>query len=248
MKALIPAAGFGTRLRPLTNDIPKSLLPLCGRKVIDEQLAAIVSANLSEIFIVTNSKFRALLENWQLSSSRRARIKIMDDGVKEEIERKGAVGDLAFFIEKANPKDSLFVLGSDNLFEEDFNGIINFFSAQNEAIVVAISHLKNANLSRQPNEVSLDSAGRIIDFREKPVQPKSPYFASLLYLLPESKLSLAAEYTSSRRDPDNAGNLIAWLVEEGEPVFGYKMKGRRFDIGDPKSYHSTQRDYPCIRT
>lgn len=247
MKVLILAAGFGTRLRPATNDIPKSLLSLCWRKVIDEQVEAIVSAEISEIFVITNSKFRDLLEEWRLRSPHRARIKIIDDGVKEEAERKGAIGDLAFFLEEVNPNDSLLVLGSDNLFEDGFSGIINFFSTRNEAVVVAISHFKNANASRQPNEISLDPAGRIINFNEKPAQPQSPYLASLLYLLPESKLFLAAECLSMRRDADNAGNLIAWLVERGEPVFGYEMKGRRFDIGDMESYRSTQRDYPCIR-
>ena len=247
MKAVILAAGFATRLRPITDDLPKSLLSLCGRTVIDEQVDKLVSTErIDDIFVVTNAKFYGPMEKWRESSVYRDKIKIINDGVTREESKRGAIGTLKFCMDEVQIADDFLVLGSDNLFEDTFDGIINFFYQKQGCPVVAIHHIDNTNLSRQSSEVVLEpDTGRVTTFVEKPANPKSPYLSSLLYVMSLTILREVGSYLNSGSSPDNIGNFIAWLVSRNFPVFGYETNGRRFDIGDHQSYASTVSLYPC---
>ena len=246
MKVLILAAGFGTRLRPLTNEIPKSLLSLCRGRVIDEQITNLVQGKLSSIFVMTNNKFYEGLRTWLSSSKYSKFVTLIDNEIQSEESRRGAVGDLTFFIDKVKPDDDLLVLGSDNIFDDSFEGILNFFNDKKHFVVIAVHTLANSNFSKQPNEVTLEKeTSKIVKFLEKPTKPQSSYIASLLYFFPKSMLKLPASYLAEGNNPDQAGNFISWLIQHNYPVFGYEMQGRRFDIGDPESYSSTQKLYPC---
>lgn len=244
MKTLILSAGFGTRLKPLFPDLPKSLLPLGSRKVIDAQIEKIFPINALPIFVLTNNVFYNSLKQWHIAFPHRDNIHIITNDVNNEREKKGAIGDLDFFIKKIKPEDDLLILGNDNLFNASFEGIINFFTQQCDATVIALHHIKNTNLSRQGDDVVFDDkTKRIISFRQISEQsdkrPQSPYIASLLYLLPNSMLRLTDAYLQDGQNPDNAGAFIAWLVDRGYPVFGYEMPGKRFDVGDIEAYQST---------
>lgn len=244
MKTLILSAGFGTRLKPLFPNLSKSLLPLGNRNVIEAQIEKILPTNACPIFVLTNNVFYNSLNQWHISSPYRDNIHIIANGVSNEREKKGAIGDFDFFIKKIKLEDDLLILGNDNLFNASFEGIINFFTQQRDAAVIALHHIKNTNLSRQGDDVVFDDkTKRIISFRQIPEQsgerPQSPYIASLLYLLPNSMLHLTDTYLRDGQNPDNAGAFIVWLIDRGYPVFGYEMPGKRFDVGDIRAYQST---------
>lgn len=245
MKAIILAGGFATRLRPLTDELPKSLLPLGGGVVIDEQVKQLFLAQAIEhLYIVTNAKFYDLLEAWRQRSSLVGRITVVNNGVQREADRLGAIGDLKYVLDQTALNEDILILGSDNLFDTAFDGIINFYKQLSPAtVVVAVNKTQHSNLSKQSSEVVFNEAGRIIHFEEKPLQPQSPYFSSMLYIVPKTKLNLVRNHLLVTGYTDNAGDFIAWLVSNNHQVMAYQMAGKRFDIGDHESYRATQAIY-----
>ena len=242
MIALILAAGFGTRCRPLTNDKPKSLLSLGKDTVIDEQLRWLFAReDIDKVVIVSNQKFFDVFIKWQKQNPYREKIEILNDGVSKEENRLGAIGDLVFAIEKIGLEDDLLVLGSDNLFDDNLDGMIDNFN-KGKNITVAIHNFKKSLASVQPNEVRLDDDGFIIHYKEKPPKPATDNFVSLLYIFPKEFLPKISEYLAEGNKSDNAGGLIEWLVKKNYKIRGFKMFGRRFDIGDIKSYLITQKE------
>lgn len=246
MKAIILAGGFATRLKPLTNNLPKSLLPLGRGVVIDEQIKNLFFAdNVEAVCVITNNKFYNLLENWRTQSNFADKITVINNGINREKERLGAVGDLKYALDTIVAKDDVLVLGSDNLFNISFKGIINFRKHHRNHVIIAVNMVETSNMSKQPNDVVL-RGDRVIKFIEKPSQPQSQYFSPLLYILPKSKLDLVSVFLSNGNYADNVGDFIAWLVNEKYPVIAYRMSGKRFDIGDPQSYKSTLATYETL--
>ena len=246
MIAVILAAGFGTRCRPLTNNKPKSLLPLGDGTVIDAQLHWLFACkDIAKIVVVSNQKFYDLFVRWREGSVFRNQINIINDGVAHENSRLGAIGDLAFVFERCPDADDLLVLGSDNLFEDEVTGLVERFKHEKEKFVVVTIHDFRKTLATvQPNEVSMDTNNTLTYFKEKPKQPATSDFVSLLYVLPKTYFVRVTEYLVEGNNPDNAGSFIEWLVKNKYQVRGFRMSGRRFDIGDVASYRATQSHYP----
>lgn len=246
MIAVILAAGFGTRCRPLTNDTPKSLLPLGDGTVIDAQLRWLLACkDITKIIVVSNQKFYDSFVKWRERSVWRNQINIINDGVAHENNRLGAIGDLAFVLERCPDTDDLLVLGSDNLFEDEVTGLVEHFKREKEkSVIVAIHDFRKTLATAQPNEVSMDTDNVLTHFKEKPKQPATSDFVSLLYILPQTYFVRVTEYLVEGNNPDNAGSFIEWLVKNKYQVRGFRMSGRRFDIGDVASYRATQAHYP----
>lgn len=248
MQAVILSAGFAKRLRPLTDNLPKSLLPFGKKTVIDEQIKCLEEAGFKTVSVIANQKFYKTMEEWRSRLSTLLEIKIINNRIANEKESIGSVGDLVFFIEETKPKDDLFIIGSDNLFEDSFDGLISFYK-KISLVVIATHKKENSNVLVQPNEVFFEETSRrVISFQEKPYDPRSIYFSSLLYIFPRGMLELPAKYLREGGTPDGAGNFIKWLIRHGEKVFAYEMAGKRFDIGDPDSYRSALELYPFHRS
>ena len=242
MIALILAAGFGTRCRPLTNDKPKSLLSLGKDTVIDEQLRWLFSCkDINRVVIVSNQKFFDTFTKWRKQSPYRERIEILNDGITDEKNQLGAIGDLVFTVKKIGKLDDLLVLGSDNLFDDNLDEMADNFN-DNKNITVAIHNFKKSLVSVQSNEVKLDNDGFITYYKEKPAKPMTADFVSLLYIFPKEFLPKTSKYLAEGNKSDNAGSLIEWLVKKNYKVRGFKMFGRRFDVGDIESYLITQKE------
>jgi glucose-1-phosphate thymidylyltransferase len=246
MRVLILSAGFGTRMQEFTQGLPKSLLPLCDKKVIDLQIEKVIKAGLRNVTILTNSKFVGVFKEWRTQSFYKKYVDIMDNGVSEMDRRRGVIGDLHFFTKTLRQSDSVLVLGSDNLFDGSLKEIIRFFQELRGAGVVGIHLFKNTNFTYQENEIVIDQdTRRALALRSKPTHPISPYLASMLYFLPASMLFQTEMYLREGHDCDNAGNFIAWLIKSGFPILGYEMPGRRFDTGSPTTYRATISQFPC---
>ena len=127
MKVLLLAAGYATRLYPLTLDTPKPLLTIAGRTVLEYIFDLIEPLKqVDEVFIVTNEKFYQIFENWKQGFKSSKKITILDDGTSSNETRLGATGDIEFAIEKRNIKDDLLVLAGDNLFKADLSMFTDF--------------------------------------------------------------------------------------------------------------------------
>mgnify|MGYP001583434583 FL=1 len=243
MKALILAAGYATRLYPLTEEYPKPLLKVGKRPIINYIINKLQALDdINEIIIVTNSKFMPQFKKWLGKLHTRKRISLVDDLTKNLDDRRGAIGDMNFAVNKKRLKDDLLVMGGDNLFNEDLNEFLSFAKAKSSPVIGAYN-IKNKLEARKYGVIKLDRVNRLIDFKEKPENPRSTLIAMCLYYFPKGKLKLIKKYLKDKKDKyDATGFYIDWLRKK-VPVYGFVFNGLWYDIGDHKFYREAKQRF-----
>jgi glucose-1-phosphate thymidylyltransferase len=241
MKALILAAGYATRLYPITKEYPKALLKVRNRPIIDyifSKLEAI--AAIDEIVVVTNAKFFPDFKVWQSASCKKKRLSIVNDLTRGNDTRLGAVGDIDFVLRKKRMKEDLLVVGGDNLFDGDLSEFICAASSNRDYPHIGVYDIKDIASASSYGVIKLDKKNRVIDFKEKPARPNSTLVAMCLYYFPKEKLGLIGEYLAQKGNKSDAtGFYIDWLRKKCQ-VYGFVFKGRWFDIGDHKFYNKAK--------
>jgi glucose-1-phosphate thymidylyltransferase len=230
MKALLLAGGYATRLRPLTDTTAKPLLPVGGRPMVDWIVDRIEDAGpVDEIHLVTNAVYAADFERW----ARARRVAVWNDGTRSNEDRLGALGDIAFAIERGGlVDDDLLVIAADNLFEFSLREYVDFFRLKGDGSAVAAHRLADASLARLYGVIELDDDDRVVAFEEKPEQPKSDLVATAAYIFDRRHVPLLRRYLDEGNPPDPPGRFIVWLYARA-PVYGYRFDESWFDIGDP---------------
>ena len=246
MIALILAAGYGTRLYPLTKETPKALLPVGGRPILDhiaEKLEA-PEMGVERIVLVSNQKYFGRFQQWAASSRSKVPVAVLDDRSTSEENRLGSMGDMAFAIRDGSLQDSeLLVIGSDNLFEDDLKRMVRFARAKSPAVTLGAYELPDRALAARYGVVSVDPKdNRIVSFEEKPAQPQSSLVSTAVYFFPHNAVKLVLEYVVSSKSTDTLGSFIQWLLAR-ETVFAYPFSGSWFDIGDIASYTHAQESF-----
>jgi glucose-1-phosphate thymidylyltransferase len=230
LKAVILAAGYATRLRPLTDDVPKHLLPVGGRPMLDWVLDRVREVeDVDAVYLVTNSRFAPEFRRW----AERNDVDVLDDGTTSNEDRLGAVGDLRLVIEAGVLQlEELIVLAGDNLFEFSLPRFVEWWRAKPQpASAVPLHDVGDLDLARHYGIAEVDAEDRIVNFVEKPDLPTSTLASTLVYLLPPEHVQLVATYLDEGESPDNAGSFLGWLARR-ERVFGYRFDGTWFDIGN----------------
>jgi glucose-1-phosphate thymidylyltransferase len=228
MKALILAAGYATRLRPLTDTLPKQLLPVGGRPMADWIVDKVREAGIDEIHLVTNGRFAPLFEAW----SETAHVIVHDDGTTTNETRLGAIGDVRFVRNQMGWDDDLLVIAGDNLFDYSLADFVRFSAAKNGASAVAVYDVGDRELAKQYGIVDVDAEDRIVGFVEKPAEPPSTLSATATYLYARRHAALVATYLDEGNPPDQPGLFLGWLYTR-EPVYAYRIAGGWWDVGDP---------------
>jgi glucose-1-phosphate thymidylyltransferase len=230
VKCVILAAGYATRLRPLTDDVPKHLLPVGGRPMLDWVLDRVREVQeVDAIHLVTNTRFAPAFEPWAEKNG----VAVYDDGTTSNEDRLGAVGDLRLAIEEAGLEDDeLVALAGDNLFDFSLLEFVEWWrSKARPASAVPLHDVGDLELATHYGIADTDADDRIVRFVEKPSEPPSTLAATLIYLLPPEHVRLVATYLDEGQSPDNAGSFLGWLAER-EPVYGYRFEGAWYDVGD----------------
>ncbi len=227
MKALILAAGYATRLRPLTDSFPKMLLPLAERPMLDYLLDRIREVGeIDEIHLVTNTQFTPRFREWAPGN-----VTVHDDGTISNEDRLGAIGDLAFAIEHGGLAGSdLLVVAGDNLIGYSLRDLVDFWRAKGGS-ALAVHEVSDSELLKNYGVVELDEDDRVIGFEEKPAEPRSKLAATAAYLYRAEHAGLLARYLDEGNPPDAPGNFAAWLHTRA-PLHGYRTTGEWHDIGD----------------
>jgi glucose-1-phosphate thymidylyltransferase len=235
MKVLILAAGYATRLYPLTKKYPKPLLEIKGRPIINYIIDKISSVKeVNEIYVVTNSKFIGTFRRWAKTIKSAKKITLVDDLTKNNRDRLGSMGDIDFLITRKKIKDDLLVVGGDNLFNGSLKGFLGAAKKNIPDVSIGVYRLKQKKDASRYGVVKLDTHKKVISFQEKPRQPQSSLVAMCLYFIPKACLGLVKEYIrGSKNKIDAAGGYIAWLKDRAD-VYGYVFEGFWFDIGDYK--------------
>jgi glucose-1-phosphate thymidylyltransferase len=230
MKCVILAAGYATRLRPLTDDLPKHLLRVGDRPMLDWVLEAVREVDdVDGIHLVANSRFAAAFSRWAEPRG----VAVHDDGTASNDDRLGAVGDLRLVIEAAGLEDEeLLVLAGDNLFELSLPRFVDWWRGKPQpATAVPLHDVGDLELATQYGIAQTDGEGRVVRFVEKPSDPPSTLASTLIYLLPPEHVRLVRQYLGDGHSPDNAGSFLGWLAAR-ERVYGYRFEGSWYDIGD----------------
>jgi len=229
MRAIVLAAGYATRLRPLTDTVPKQLLPIADRPMIDWVCDRIETLT-PDIHLVTNARFADDFRRW---ASGRAGIVVHDDGTLSNDDRLGAIGDIAFVLEHTGMDDDLLVVAGDNLFDFALEDFAAFVGAKGVASAVAVYDCGDLELATHYGVVETDADDRVTGFEEKPSEPRSTLVATAAYLYDREHVPLVEQYLADGNPPDQPGRLIAWLYAR-EPVYAYRFAGPWFDIGNPE--------------
>lgn len=237
MNALILAAGYATRLYPLTLNKAKPLLEVAGKPMIEwviDNLAPI--PDLETVYVVTNNKFAADFQAWAdeyNKSQPKLSFKIINDGTTSDADKKGAIGDIHLVLTRENIFDKdLIVVAGDNLFSEPVAG---FGEAGKDApATIAVYDVGDLELVKKYNSISVDEVGRITKFVEKSPEPESTLSGIALYYYRKDTLPMINQYIAEGNNPDQPGRLIEWLYQRIE-VKTWKVPGLWFDIGGKES-------------
>lgn len=234
MKALVMAAGYGTRLYPLTKDTPKPMLEVGDRPMIDHIVDKIEPVeDITELLLVTNDKFHDRFLEWKESREFNWPVTVLNDGSTEDGDKRGAIGDIHFTVREAEIEDDLLVLAGDNLFDFSLKDMVSTFDRVSENVIGVLQFDDESKLSKY-GIVDVDEDGQVVDFVEKPDEPPSDLVAMGMYLFSGEKLSLIKKYLEEGGNPDEPGWYVTWLVEN-DTVYAHSFEGNWFDIGDKES-------------
>ncbi|MDR1066051.1 MAG: nucleotidyltransferase family protein [Clostridiales bacterium] len=239
IKAIILAAGYATRLYPLTKNVPKSLLPINGKPVLNYIFDEIEKIDdIDQAYIVSNSTFANHFKTWAENSTYKKLIEVIDDGAKNESERKGAVGDIQFVLEYKKIDDDIFIIAGDNYFTYSLRDAYAHFIKLGEDCACA-KRLNNPEELKQFGVAEIDSSSKIIGFDEKPLEPKSDLVVYATYFMRKSTVPMFSSYLQEGNSSDNIGSFIKWLCERKD-VYAYIFNGECYDIGTRESYDRLQ--------
>ncbi len=227
MDGLILAAGYATRLQPLTDTIPKHLLPVGGRPMVDWVLDKLHKADIDRVHLVTNARFAGQFDRWAEGKD----VVVHNDGTTSNDDRLGAIGDTRFVQTAAGLDDDLLVIAGDNLFDYSLADFVAFQRSKDGGSAVAVHDVGDLELVRQYSIVEVDEDDRIRDFVEKPTHPATTLAATATYLYTREHARLVSTYLDEGNPPDQPGLFVAWLHKR-VPVYAYRFPGAWYDIGD----------------
>jgi glucose-1-phosphate thymidylyltransferase len=243
MTIIILAAGYATRLYPLTLNKPKPLLKVGEKSIVEYIFDKIAQlAGVNKCYIVTNQKFFGAFKEWAENYTFSVPIEVVNDETTTNENRLGAIRDIDFVIEKKRVKDDILVIGGDNLFEFDLKDFVEFAKQHKPDSSFAVFDIGDAQKARQYGVVKLDGSNKVINFEEKPQSPQSTLISTCVYYFPREKLGLITDFLSSGNKADATGNYIKWLSET-DSIYGFAFRESWYDIGDMKSLEEAERKY-----
>jgi glucose-1-phosphate thymidylyltransferase len=233
MKVLILAAGYATRLYPLTLTRPKPLLDVAGKPMIEHVLDNIAPIpGIDRVYVVTNAKFAGQFQQWAdhyRATKSKLNFTIINDGSTDDSNKLGAIGDLNLVLNREKLDDDLILVAGDNLFSQSVEEFGKFSRAKN-APVLAVYDVGNLEEIKKYNAITMDKDGRITFFEEKPKQPQSTVTGIALYFYPKASLPLIRQYVAEGNNPDQPGRLVQWMYPR-TPFYTWRVPGLWFDIG-----------------
>ena len=246
MKAIILAAGYATRLYPLTLNKPKALLPINNIPILDYIIKQINNLpEVDKIFVVSNNKFAQNFYDWHeiIKSKSRIFIKIINDGTNSDDDKKGAIGDINLVIKQENIDDDLLIIAGDNFFTFDLKEFYDFaLSTQKDCACAKEFNNKNKDFFTRFAIAQINKNNKLIDLEEKPKDPKSNLVVYANYIYKKNTLPLIKKYLDEGNIPDAPGFFLQWLYKK-QDVYIYKINGECYDIGTPEAYDQVQNKF-----
>ena len=243
MKCLILAAGYATRLYPLTENFPKPLLEVGGKTILDWLVDDIHTAALvDEYVVISNHKYAHHFESW--AKTKPMKVTVVDDGTSSNETRLGAVKDIQFAIEALHLDDDMLVIAGDNVLSFSLTRFLRYALEKKTSCIMRYYEGSEKKLQKC-GVVQIDENDRILGMEEKPTQPKSHWCCPPFYYYTREDASLVARGIEAGCGTDAPGSYIAWLCKQ-TPVHAMEMPGQRFDVGNLESYEKIKKEYGGI--
>jgi glucose-1-phosphate thymidylyltransferase len=243
MKAILPAAGYATRLHPLTLSKPKALLEINGKPIIEQIIWRILKLKeIDEIVIVTNNKFFSEFERWKEGFFCDRDVRVINDGSSNEGQRLGTIGDIYFALKKENIGSDFIVVHADNYFSFDLRNFTDIFLERGSP-VISLFDVGSLETAKKMGAVKLDSERKVTWFREKDENVDTSLCSIGIYAFPKWTLGYFRKYLLEGNSPDRFGDFIEWLYGKTE-VYGYEFSGKEeywFDIGSLEDYRKANK-------
>ncbi len=235
MKAIILAAGYATRLYPLTIDKPKALLPIAGKPIIDYIVDQIETIDeIDELVVISNDKFYPHFKKWSEEKNNRLNLLVLNDMTTDDSNKLGAVGDIGFTIDKLNIDEDILVMAGDNIFTFDLKDYYNAFKSKDSDMIL-VKELSSLDDLRRMANVETNSDGKVIGMVEKPQNPKTNLAAFASYIYKKDTVPMIKQYLKEGNNPDAPGFFPSWLYNKKD-VYAYRFEGECYDIGTHESY------------
>ena len=235
MKCLVLAAGYATRLYPLTENFPKPLLKVGKKTIIDYLLDDIdKTGKINEYIIVSNHKFINYFKEWKDNKKLNSKITIIDDGTTSNDERLGAVADISLAINKLKIDEELMVIAGDNILDFSLSDFINYYYEKQSTVVMRYFEENKEKIKKSACLV-IDSSDLVLNMEEKPVEPKSNWCSPPFYIYSKDALKEVDKAINSGCKIDAPGSFISYLYDK-HSVYAFLMPGSRFDIGTLENY------------
>jgi len=243
MNILILAAGYATRLYPLTLNKAKPLLEVAGKPMIEWVLDHLAPVpDIDNVYVVTNNKFAADFQAWADDygkSQPKMHFKIINDGSASDADKLGAIGDINLVIARENLAASdLVVVAGDNLFSESLESFIR--QARKHPAAIATYDVGDLEAIKKYANIETDAEGRVIRFEEKPQHPRNTLAGIALYYYAKDVVPMFTRYIAEGNNPDQPGRFVQWLYEL-KPVYAYQVSGTWYDIGSKETLEEANR-------
>lgn len=241
MKCIILAAGYATRLYPLTENFPKPLLPVGGKPILDWLVEDLFSA-IEQFVVVTNHKFAEQFRTW--ADGHTEKITVIDDGTSTNETRLGAVRDIELAVE---PGNDYLVMAGDNVLTFSLVPFLSFAAEKDTSCVMCHEETSVPALQRTA-VITVDGNDLITSYEEKPREPKGHLAVPPFYFYRAADIARIQEALDAGCGYDAPGSFAAWLSKK-VPMHAYRMPGKRHDIGDMESYRAVRDSYqgPTLR-
>lgn len=239
MICVVLAAGYATRLYPLTENFPKPLLAVADKPILNWLLDDLdTRKEISEYVVISNHKFIKHFEDWKEKQSYSKPIKLLDDGSIDNEHRLGAVKDIQFAIDELNLDEDLLIIAGDNILDFSFDAFIEFANDKGASCVMC--HEENDLKKQQKTAIIVkDENDLIVSYEEKPKEPKGNLAVPPFYYYSAEDAKQIAVAIEGGCNTDAPGSFAAWLSKQ-TLVYAWTMSGKRYDIGDMKSYELAQ--------
>lgn len=242
MKCIILAAGYATRLYPLTIDRPKPLLEVAGKTILAHILGKVEKVkSVDEVFIITNDRFYNHFMDWVKEYTSSQKINVLNDLTDTNDNRLGAIKDIQYVLDNTVIDSDLMVLAGDNLFDFELKDFVEYFE-KNAHDCITTHEINDVERIKRTGVIEIDENGKVISFEEKPIKPKSNLAVPPFYIYKQETLPLIAQYIQEGNNPDAPGNFIPWLIRHKD-VHAYKFAGKRYDIGTIESYENVKEKF-----
>lgn len=243
MKCLILAAGYATRLYPLTENFPKPLLMVGEKNILDWLVDDIDTiGEVDEYVVISNHKYVAHFEKW--AGTKTQKITVVDDGTETNETRLGAVKDIQFAIEKLGIDNDMLVIAGDTVLDFSLTAFISYAREKKTSCVMRYFEPEKKRLLKS-GVVTVDENDKVVRMTEKSPEPETNWCCPPFYYYTREDAKLVKKGIESGCGTDAPGSYIAWLCREST-VHAMEMPGKRYDIGDMESYKAVQKEYKGI--